>query len=99
MGRKSSTRIKLPRTLPKHPFLIALDRWANEGKTKTELAKELNITPQSLNSWRVACLADRDFLLPADTAAIIANKVGMSPKYFRPDLWSLYGTRQSDEAG
>lgn len=99
MARKASSKIRLPRNTAKHPFLVALDRWGSEGRTKTELAKELGVTPQSLNSWRVACLEDRDFLLPASLAAMVANKVGMSPRLFRPDIWSLYGTRQGDEAG
>ena len=100
MGRKTNPIIRLPRSsVPRHPFLIALDRWAREGKTKTQLAKEIGVTPQSLNSWRVECLDNRDFLLPAATAAKIAKVTGLSPRLFRPDIWSLYGHRESGATG
>jgi DNA-binding transcriptional regulator YdaS (Cro superfamily) len=77
---------------------VALARWAHEGKTKVELAKEIGVTPQSLNSWQTACKEDRNFLLPAVTAAKIAKATGLSPRLFRPDIWSLYGNREGGSA-
>jgi hypothetical protein len=71
----------------RHPLLDAFDICLGQGMTKTELARGIKVTPQSLNTWKVNCEVDRDFLMPAETAYRIAKITGQPLRNYRPDLW------------
>jgi hypothetical protein len=71
----------------KHPLLQALERAEHLGLSMSDLARSLNVTPQSIWAWKQRALTNRNFLLPAEQVPALSRYASIPPFYFRPDLW------------
>lgn len=84
--------LKLPTTMPNgkrtklHPLLWCLENRMPEGATKSDIARGMGVKPQSLSKWQAKCRADRNFSLPAERAAQLAQAFGVPAALFRPDI-------------
>jgi DNA-binding XRE family transcriptional regulator len=85
--------IKLPREMPNgqktsgHPLLWLMREKLGEDRNKSDLARALDVRPQSLYKWERLCKADRNFPLPTLRAKQIADFFGVKPSLFRPDVF------------
>jgi DNA-binding XRE family transcriptional regulator len=88
-------RLKLTRQMPdgkttaKHPLIWAMDNRLPEGKTKSDIAKDLGVAPQSIYKWEAACRHDRNFPVPILRAKQFADLFGLHPALFRPDAYKV----------
>jgi hypothetical protein len=86
-------KLDLPTVMPGgkktdlHPFLWAIENRFPKDKVKADVAKEMEIRPQSLYKWEAACRKDRNFPLPILRAAQFAKLFRMPPSMFRPDAY------------
>jgi DNA-binding XRE family transcriptional regulator len=74
------------KTTPGHPLLWLMD-FKMKDRTKSDLAREMGIRPQSLYKWERYCKTDRNFPLPGLRAAQIAKFFRVKPALLRPDLF------------
>ncbi len=59
-----------------------------DGKpNKSDLARALNVRPQSLYKWERLCKVDRNFPLPILRAKQVAEFFAVKPSLFRPDIF------------
>ena len=85
--------VKLPATMPdgtrttKHPLLYALNVLTDLGFRKADLARALEVKPQTLHVWIMHAKDNRHFLLPAEQVPALSKMTGIAPHFFRPDLW------------
>lgn len=85
--------VKLPSKTPDgrgtrtHPLVWALAEAADLGVTMADVARSLNVTPQTLFIWHSRAKRERHFLLPAEQIPALSVALGVPPYYFRPDLW------------
>lgn len=85
--------VKLPATKPdgsrtkKHPLIWVLEDMTSLGVTLADVARAMNVTPQTLHIWKSRAQADRNFLLPAEQIRALSLASRVPPHYFRPDLW------------
>lgn len=86
-------KVKLPTAWPdgstirKHPLLKALEQLGDMGISMSDIAKRLDVAPQTLWIWKSRCKKDRNFLLPAEQVPALSIATGVAPWHFRPDLW------------
>lgn len=87
--------LKLPSVMPNgkrirmHPFIYLMKQHIDQHEgavNKSELARSLQVRPQSLYKWEKACTANRNFPLPVLRARQLADFFNVSPKLFRPDF-------------
>ena len=87
------TAVKLPASKPdgsrttKHPLVWALSDALDLGLTLADVARRMNVTPQTLHIWKTNAAKNRNFLLPAEQIKALSLATGVAPYYFRPDLW------------
>ena len=87
------SEVKLPAQKPdgsrttKHPLVWALADAYDLGFTLADIARKMNVTPQTLHIWKTHALKNRNFLLPAAQIKALSEATGVAPYYFRPDLW------------
>lgn len=86
------SEVKLPAVIEgkratRHPLIFALEQAAEMGITVADVARKLNVTPQTMHIWKNRAKEDRNFLLPAEQIPALSLALGMAPFYFRPDLW------------
>lgn len=85
--------VKLPSLKPDgtatrtHTLVWAMKDAMDLGATKAEVARALEVTPQTLFIWMERAKNERHFLLPAEQVPALSLKLGVPPYYFRPDLW------------
>ena len=91
--------IKLPREMPDgktttlHPLTWLMREKLGEPRNedglpnKSDLARHLDVRPQSLYKWERLCKADRNYPLPIIRAKEIAAFFGVKPALFRPDIF------------
>jgi len=85
--------VKLPATklddsrTTKHPLVWALEEALDLGVTLADVARSMNVTPQTLWIWKERAKKNRNFLLPAEQIKSLSEATGVAPHYFRPDLW------------
>lgn len=88
-----SDKVKLPGYTPdgnatrRHPLLHALDVAADLEMTSSDVARAMNVTPQTLWIWKNRAKKSRHFLLPAEQIPKLSQVTGIPPFFFRPDLW------------
>ena len=88
-----SSKVKLPATklddsrTTKHPLVWALEEASDLGLTLADVARKMNVTPQTLWIWKNRAQKNRNFLLPAEQIRALSEATGVAPYYFRPDLW------------
>jgi hypothetical protein len=88
-----SSKVKLPATkqdesrTTKHPLVWALEDASDLGLTLADVARKMNVTPQTLWIWKERAKKNRNFLLPAEQIKALSEATGVPPYYFRPDLW------------
>lgn len=68
----------------KHPFLIAV---ANAEIRFSDLARKLEVTPQSVAVWARRCRNDPNFLIPAERVPQLSTLLKVKPHDLRPDLY------------
>jgi hypothetical protein len=67
-----------------HPFLLALKR---SNMKLADLARALNVTPQSVAVWKRECIERPNYLLPAERVPALSVALGVTPHTLRPDLY------------
>lgn len=83
-------KIKLPEYQGKrrHVLLTGLDEIELlDGLTMSDVARHMNVTPQTLWIWKNRAKQSRHFLLPAEQVPALSKVLGIPAFYFRPDLW------------
>jgi hypothetical protein len=87
--------LKLTSTMPDgkstklHPLHWCLRNRMPEGANLSDVARYMDIKPQSLYKWMVKAETDRHFSLPLDRAMEMGEYFKVHPKLFRPDAcWS-----------
>lgn len=87
------SEVKLPGTKPDgsttrtHTLVWAMQDAADLGMTMADIARKLDVTPQTLHIWKNRAKRERHFLLPAEQVPAMSLVFGIAPYYFRPDLW------------
>ena len=85
--------LKLTREMPggkkttAHPLLWLIKEKLGEERTKSDLARHMDVRPQSLYKWERLCKADRNFPLPILRAKQVAEFFAVPPGMFRPDIF------------
>ena len=85
--------VKLPGTKPdgtavrKNTLVWALEDAHDLGFTLADVARSMNVTPQTLWIWKNRAIKQRHFLLPAEQVPALSKATGVPPHFFRPDLW------------
>lgn len=85
--------VKLPREMPdgkttsSHPLTWLMREKLGEERNKSDLARALNVRPQSLYKWERLCKADRNYPLPIPRAMQIAKFFNVKPTLLRPDIF------------
>jgi DNA-binding XRE family transcriptional regulator len=85
--------IKLPREMPggkttsSHPLIWLMREKLGEDRKNSDLARHLDVRPQSLYKWERLCKADRNFPLPIANAKKIAEFFNVKPALLRPDIF------------
>jgi len=69
-----------------HP-LVWLVREKMGERNKSDLARHLDVRPQSLYKWERLCKEDRNFPLPISRAKEIAAFFNVKPSLLRPDIF------------
>jgi DNA-binding XRE family transcriptional regulator len=69
-----------------HP-LVWLVREKMGERNKSDLARHLDVRPQSLYKWERLCRGDRNYPLPIPRAMQIAKFFRVKPGLFRPDIF------------
>jgi hypothetical protein len=96
--------LKLPRTMPdgtvttRHPLAWAMANRLPGDLTKSDIARRLDIQPQSLYKWEAACRADRNFPIPILRAKQLAEIFQVTPALFRPDAFPPLQTEPGADA-
>lgn len=87
------SEVKMPTYKPdgsqvrRHTLVWALEEASDLGMTMADIARKLDVTPQTLHIWKNRAKGERDFLLPAEQIPAMSKVLGIPPHYFRPDLW------------
>lgn len=87
MFKREEIKLPLFSGKRKHILLQALERASEFGMSQSDVARTMNVTPQTLHIWKRRAEADRNFLLPAEQVPQLAKMSAIPPHYFRPDLW------------
>jgi hypothetical protein len=81
------TAVRLPKgkdTPRTHPLLLALTA---SGKTQSDVARALKVTPQSMAVWVRRCKDRPNYLLPAERVPQLSTLLKVKPHVLRPDLY------------
>lgn len=84
--------IKLPTTIDGsqisgHPLLWMMKHRMPEGYTKSDIARRLEVKPQSIYKWEASCRANRNFPVPIIRAKQLADVFNVPPSVLRPDAF------------
>jgi hypothetical protein len=71
-----------------HPFLWALDRAKSIfNMNQTDIARHLQVLPQTIAIWKRFAITDPNYLLPAEQVPALCVLLMVEPNLLRPDLW------------
>ena len=83
----ASTVMPDGKTTRMHPLVWLMKEKLGEDRNKSDLARHLQVAPQSLYKWERLCRGDRNYPLPIPRAMQIAKFFRVKPGLFRPDIF------------